>query len=437
MKQFIFIIIALALAGAGAKWLVFHKPEIKKQSKKVSLPVVKVTPLNKQDYRIVIHSSGTVEAQTQTNLVAEVAGKIIKIGKAFQEGHYINKNSFLLKIDETDYLNDITIANADIAQQQLGLQEQLVQRKLAQQDWDLFGEKNKKQPSQLALRTPHIASAKAGLQAAKIRKQQAETHLSRTSIRSPYNGRVLERTVDVGQFVTRGTTLGKVFATDSIEVRLPLSLADYELLAIPEHYQGEKKPNMKNLPPVNFYMNASQKSKGNQPTRHMWQGKVVRTSASLDSSTRQIAVIARISKPFARSNKDTHTPTIKLGQFLQADILGKHLSNVAIIPTSAVRDGKEILLLVDDAIDDAIDDVMDHVIKVQTINILHTDNDNVIIATEGIPDNSQLILTLPPFATDGMKVKVFNDQKTVDDKTPSHKPALKPTSTPQTQRPEL
>lgn len=412
----------LALAGVGAKWLVSHKPEIKKQSKKISIPVVKVIPLKKQDYRIVIHSSGTVEAQTQTSLVAEVAGKITKIGKAFQEGNYINKNSFLLKIDETDYRNDINIANAEIAQQQLGLQEQLVQRKLAKQDWNLFGEKKKKQPSQLALRTPHITSAKAGLQAAKIRKQQAEIQLSRTNIRSPYNGRVLERMVDIGQFVTRGTTLGKVFATDYIEVRLPLSLADYELLAIPEHYQGEKKPKMQNLPSVNFYMNVRQKNENDQQARHRWQGQVVRTGASLDSSTRQIAVIARISKPFSRSNNNT--PTIKLGQFLQADILGKLLSDVAIIPTSTIREGKEILLLVDD------------VIKIQAINILHTDDDNVIIATEGIADNSQLILTLPPFATDGMKVKTFSNKKssstTVTPENPDTQTVSQPDENPET-----
>lgn len=393
MKQFIIILIALALAGVGAKWLISNKPEIKKHTKKVSIPVVKVVPLKKQDYRIVIHSSGTVQAQTQTTLVAEVAGKITKIGKAFQEGNYINKNTFLLKIDETDYRSEINIANAEIAQQQLGLQEQLVQRKLAQQDWDLFGEKKKKQPSQLALRTPHIASAKAGLQAAKIRKQQAEIQLSRTNIRAPYNGRVLERMVDIGQYVTRGTMLGKVFATDYIEVRLPLSLADYDLLDIPEHYQGEKKPKIKNLPRVIFTVNAGQ---DNKRAHHRWQGKVVRTSASLDSSTRQISVIARISKPFSRSSKGSQAiPTIKLGQFLQADILGKQLSDVAIVPTSAVREGKQILLLVDNAI------------KIQAINILHTDNDNVIIATDGIADNSQLILTPPPFATDGMKVKVY------------------------------
>lgn len=332
MKQIIAILIMLALAGAGAKWLVANKPEIKKHTKKTSAPVVKVASLKKQNYIITIHSSGVVEAQTQTNIVAEVAGKIIKIGKAFQEGNYVKNKSFLIKIDETDYLNNINIAKAEITQQQLGLQEQLVQRKLAKQDWNLFGEKKKK-PSELALRTPHIASARAAVQAANIRMKQAKTQLSRTAIHAPYNGRVLQRSVGMGQYVTPGTVLGKVFATNAIEVRLPLSLTDYEQLAMPEHYLGEKKPNSKRLPPVTFYIDSKNKE------AHQWQGKIVRTSASLNSNTRQISVIARIEKPFSRSKSSA--PTIKLGQFLQADIIGKRLKNIAIVPTSAIHEQKK------------------------------------------------------------------------------------------------
>ncbi len=432
MKQILLILIVLAVATIGANWLLTNKPEIKKHTKKPNVPVVKISRVKSQSYTTVVHSSGVVEARTQTNIVAEVAGKITLIGKAFQEGNYLRKNNLLLRISETDYQSNINIAKAEIAQQQLALEEQRAQRDLAKQDWDLFGEK-RKTPSALAMRTPHIASAKAALQAAKTRMEQAKTQLSRTKIRAPYDGRVLERSVDVGQYVTPGTILGKVFATDYIEIRLPLSLKEYDLLNIPEHYQNEDKPKSKNLPTVTFYTSKSDKK------THQWQGKIVRTSAVLDSNTRQLSVIARIDEPFSRRKKKSSSlemsakaPLLKLGQFLQADIKGKQLSNVILIPISAVREQKEVLLFIKDENNEVASDQKSTqndqhsdnkkeqksksskkktigIIKVQAITILHTDNDNFIIAANELPKDSQIILTPPPFATDGMKVKVFTE----------------------------
>ncbi|HEC05173.1 MAG TPA: efflux RND transporter periplasmic adaptor subunit, partial [Thiothrix sp.] len=325
MKQVILILMVIVLAATGAYWLTTNKPEIKKHTKKQNIPTIQVMPINIQDYTTIVHSSGVVEARTQTNLVAEVAGKVSLIGDAFQEGNYLNKKDLLLKISQTDYLNNIKIAKAEIAQRQLALEEQIAQGNLAKQDWDLFGEKRKK-PSELAMRTPHIASAKAALEAAKIRMEQAKVQLSRTIISAPYNGRVLSRSVDIGQYVTPGTVLGKIFATDYIEVRLPLSLKEHELLDIPEHYQNQEKPKLESLPTVTFYTDKKHKK------LYQWQGHIVRTSAALDSNTRQISVIARINNPFTKTA--AASPLVKLGQFLQADIMGKQLSNVIVVPSS-------------------------------------------------------------------------------------------------------
>ena len=402
MKQLISILIVLAIAGAGGYWLITNKPEIKKHSKKPVIPVVKVVPFRLQDYRITVHTSGIVEARTKTTLVSEVAGKVSTIKSAFQEGNYFKKNDLLLKIDDIDYRNNIAIAAAEIARQELAVKEQISQSKLAKQDWDLFGEKKRK-PSELALRTPHIASAKAALKAAKIRMEQAQLQLARTTITAPYNGRVLTRKVDVGQYVTPGTPLGTLFATDTIEVRLPLSLANYELLGIPEFYQNEAQPAANKLPKVTFYTETT------PGTRHEWSGKVVRTSAALDDKTRQLSVIARIDNPFARNNNGS--PPVKLGQFLQADIVGKTLHNVALIPDSALSHQNTILLFQPNS-DRQVNNHTQHSnsmgkVLVQPVTILHRDAGKVVISGEGMPGNYQLISTPPALATNGMLVKRY------------------------------
>jgi len=419
MKQTILILIVIVLAATGAYWLTTHKPEIKKHTKKPNIPAVQVTTINQQNYTTTVYSSGVVEARTQTNLVAEVAGKITLIGKAFQEGNYLQKNNLLLKISDTDYLNNISIAKAEIAQSQLALQEQIAQRNLAKQDWDLFGEKRRK-PSELAMRTPHIASAKAALQAAKTRINQANTQLARTKILAPYNGRVLSRNVDIGQYVTPGTVLGKIFATDYIEVRLPLSLKDYELLNIPEHYQNADKPRLENLPSVIFYTHKQEKDK------HQWQGQIVRTSAALDSNTRQLSVIARINKPFEK--RSSNRSLVKLGQFLQAEIIGKQLSNVFVIPNTAIHNRENIYLFspTNDSHTQNTDNTKDPsppvknnkadketktitgILKIKPVHILHTDDENTVISSEGLSNGNQIIITSPPIVTNHMKVKIVN-----------------------------
>lgn len=389
MKQLILILLIVALAVGTGNWLIKNKPEVKKRSKKPAIPVVKVVALKKQSYQLKISSAGSVKAHTETTLVAEIAGKITYVDNDFAEGNYINKDQTLLSIDKTDYLNNIELAKAEIAQKQLELAEQQAQANLAKQDWDLFGEKQRT-PSKLAMREPHIKSAKAALKAANLRIQQAEINLSRSAVKAPYAGRVLERSVAIGQYVTPGTKLGKVFATDYVEVHLPLSLADYEQLNLPEHYQGEKQPKTNNLPFVIFYSNTG-------AAKHQWKGKLIRSAATLNESTRQIAVIARINKPFSRSK--TGSPPVKIGQFLQADIEAKRLENVVLIPSSAIRENREILLL------------DTHKILLHPITIIATDKDNVVISAKNLPLNKPLILTPPPLATNGMEVKVFGQKK--------------------------
>ena len=66
---------------------------------------------------------------------------------------------------------------------------------------------------------------------------KAERDLERTFIRAPYDGQVLEQTVDVGQVVGAGTTLGQVFAVDYVEVRLPLPERESQFLRLPQPFR--------------------------------------------------------------------------------------------------------------------------------------------------------------------------------------------------------
>ncbi|MFN3786678.1 MAG: efflux RND transporter periplasmic adaptor subunit, partial [Thiothrix sp.] len=239
MKKLILPLLVIA-AGIGlGKLLLATAPEAEKAPQEIRPIVVETQPLQAQSYQVKLKAAGIVRTQTQTNLVAEVAGKVLEIAPHFQVGAYFNAGETLVKLDAANYSNAVTIAAGELAQKQLALQEQQVQAKLARHDWNLLADKQNRTQSDFAARLPHLAAAEAALQAAAAKLQQEKLNLARTRITAPYNGRVLEKRVDVGQYVTPGTVLGVIYASDALEVHLPLSVAQYALLQIPEAFRDK------------------------------------------------------------------------------------------------------------------------------------------------------------------------------------------------------
>ncbi len=378
MNKYILPIIVLFIGNAIAVFMLFSGPDAKQHEVKKHLPLVEVQPLEKQAFTVKIRSSGKVRASMQTKLVAEVAGKIIKLSPKFKEGAFFDKGDILLQIDDSDFLNAVTVAKSDVEQKKLQLEEELARAKVAKKDWSLLD--TEKPPSDLVSRKPHIANAKAALDAAKARLKQAEKNLERTYVRAPYQGRVLNRKVDVGQYVSPGTVLGEVYANGILEVHLPVSLNQYKQLAL----EDTNHPNTK----VDFYI-----LQGKNKTT--WQGHVVRSSASLDPMTNQLTVIATIDS----QNKNQ----IKIGQFVRANIYGRVYKDVYVVPRSAVRRSKEILLLKNSQDGEAN-------VLVTPVEVVRTEGNQSIIKAK-LAEDAQLIITPLPLAEPGLKVRIKEIKK--------------------------
>ncbi len=261
------IIPVLVLTGAVflGKYLLGSGPEAKKKPFVERSPVVEILTLKPQDYTVTIKASGIVKAGTQTNLVSEVSGRIVGLSEDFKAGNYFNKNKVLITIDKANYENSLAIVKGDVAASratlnQLNTEEKSIKRSyqlarknlslgkkevnrlrglwakrlIARSALDIEEQKINQLQQKLEDLQGKLDTFKSRRQAtdAKIdatlaREKQERLNLSRTTIKAPYEGRVLEKNVDVGQFVSMGTLLGKVYATDYVEVDLPLSLSRY------------------------------------------------------------------------------------------------------------------------------------------------------------------------------------------------------------------
>ena len=66
---------------------------------------------------------------------------------------------------------------------------------------------------------------------------KAKLDLERANIVAPFAGRILNKFVDIGQVVSNNTRVADVYATDYVEIRLPLRDRDLSFIDLPESYR--------------------------------------------------------------------------------------------------------------------------------------------------------------------------------------------------------
>lgn len=373
----------LAACGWYGWWLIANKPELQAMETKPVLITVEGMTLKKTIYPVRVASQGAVQPRTRSTLLPEVAGMIVEVSPSFRPGGFFEKDEVLVKLDPVDYETAVTVAKASVALAKVTLVEEQAKSEQALENWKALGRQGT--PSELVSRSPQVARAKADLAAAEARVVKAERDAQRTIIRAPYAGQVLEQAVDVGQYVSLGTTLGRIFATDFVEVRLPLPERESRYVNLPERYRDGAVT----APPAKVKLRTS--SAGKNVT---WEGRLVRVESALDQETRQTTAVAQIDDPF--SKRADGAPPLKIGQFIEADIEGDPLEDVFVIPRTVVRAGNEIILIT----------------KQNTLKRLIVDP---IIATEkhlvvgantpkGIKEGDVLCLTPIPFPADGARV---------------------------------
>ncbi len=326
------LLILLGAIGLSA-FIIKTKPTPERKSKPEAEVVVEVLPLQSSDYPIQISAQGTVRPRTESTLVPEVSGKILTIAPQFRDGSFFEKGQTLLQIDPSNYEIAVTIARSKVAEMNILLAEEQAKAEQAQRNWQRLGQSGT--PSDLVLRKPQLMSARAALASAEAQLQKAELDLKRTRIIAPYAGRILDQKVDIGQYVTPGTVLADIYAVDYAEIRLPLS--DYELQYIdyPDLYRGQD-PNDLTLPEVTL-----KASMGDQ--HYQWLGRIVRAEGAYDARNRRLALIAQVENPYGQN--EHKRPPLKVGQFIEAQIQGKILNDVFVIPVTALRENDQIILV--------------------------------------------------------------------------------------------
>lgn len=386
-------VLILAAAGVGSWWLMKNPPVKERREAPATLVRVDGTRLKKTTFPVIVRSQGTVQPRTQTTLLPEVSAKILEVSPNFKPGGFFEKGEVLLKLDPVDYETAAIVAEAAVAQGEALLAEEEAKAEQALENWKALGRSG--EPGALMLRKPHVAKARADVASAKAQVLKAKRDLERTSVRAPFAGQVLEQLVDVGQLVSNGTQLAKVFAVDYVEIRLPLPEREIRFLSLPENYRDAPGAPEPALTAVRFKALVNGKIS-------VWSGRVVRVEGAMDPNTRQVVAVAQVDDPYGR-RKDG-APPLKIGQFVEAELAGEILTDAFVIPRSAVRAGNEIILI-----------SPENTLRRMTVEPLVSDEKNIVITASSpkAPKEGDVLCTTPiPFPADGARVLPTIDGKT-------------------------
>jgi RND family efflux transporter MFP subunit len=346
------------------------------------LPVEEPAPLDVNvqilipiDYEVKIKSTGTTTPITQTILTSEVGGEVIYRSKKFSEGSSIIIGEILAKIDDTDLQLQYKNALLQLASAEVQFAVQQAEAEIAQEAWKQVGEGA---AQDLTAKKPQLKQAKAALEVAKAQVQSAEKKLNKTEITAPYTGRIKDINIDLGSTILPGQPVGSMYTSNEIEVTLSIKDSDLRFLDIP--MDGRKlNPDQKSLVVIkSLYKGEMQE----------WSGNLERVDGVIDPMTRMIKLIANFKNNFIEDTK----PILPIGLFVEAEVSGKRLIDVFMIPNTALTPNDELLVV-----------NQDNTLEIRKVKIITKMKDHIIVKKE-MKAGERVVVSKLSIATNGMLV---------------------------------
>lgn len=235
LRKIVLILLVVGLLG-GAGWGIYHWRNSGETGARFRLEKA-------QRGRVVslINASGTVVPEEVVDVGAQVAGKIHKFGKdldvsgkVIDYGSRVEKGTIMAWIDDSMYVPEVGIARAelevaqaDVAKAEADMGAANAKMQQASKDWDRARSMKSGTIAPLeydALRANFLTAkaavpaaesailrAKKNVERAKEVLKRAETNLQYTEIKSPVDGVIIDRRVNIGQTVVASLNAPSLF----------------------------------------------------------------------------------------------------------------------------------------------------------------------------------------------------------------------------------
>ncbi|MFT4634476.1 MAG: RND family efflux transporter MFP subunit [Arenicella sp.] len=365
------------------------KPETEKEETTQPPLVVRTVAASHKEQVVFSTFQGEVRAKTDIELVTQVTGKVTSVSDKFIEGGEFKAGETLLQIDDADYLVALKSAQASVASAQVDIDIERATAATNAKEWRELKGKPIEEANPLRLNKPQIDRANARLEAAKAELAAAMLNYNRTKISAPFDGRIMSKSADLGQFVARGSSVGRVFATNTMEIRISMTDIQISELGLTLGYSA-RSAGTDGLPAaVTMMFGTEQRS---------WKGFVKSVDASVDSATRLLFATVAVDKPFEQRGEQS-LPLVP-GLFVDVQLSSPNKLSGLQIPRTALRNGNQVYVYIADQL------------QLRNVKTVYTSREMVILSEDS---NSQLVLgdsviTSPvPGAYEGMPIKLTDE----------------------------
>ena len=270
---------------------------------------VKISPVEKADFPVYLTGLGTVQAFNTVQVRTRVDGQITKI--AFKEGQFVKAGDTLVEIDPRPYQATLDQAKAKKAQDEANL----ANANLDLQRYTKLGEFATRQ--QLDTQRSTVAQLTAQIAADEAAIFNAQTQVDYTTVKSPIDGIVGLRLVDIGNIVNASAQTGIVTITQ-IE---PITV----IFTAPEDQLPDIKAALAVAPPKTIALTTDGKRVLSTGTLALINNQVDTTSGTV-----------RLKAVF--DNKDR---ALWPGQSVSTRLLVRTLKDATVVPVDAVHHGTE------------------------------------------------------------------------------------------------
>jgi hypothetical protein len=185
--------------------------------------------------------------------------------------------------------------------------------------------------------------------------------------------------VEVGAVVAAGTMVAELFASDQLEVVLPLGLDDFGFLDRDENGMARGTVTLRGRIGGEW---------------HEWEASPLRIVPEIERRTLSGSLVVRVER---REGAEFSLPPV--GLFVEAELTGKRLAEVVEIPRRALLEGGK-LLTVDER----------NRIEFRDVDVVRS-SDTTVIVSSGLEAGERVILTRVSAAVMGMEVVIESPEE--------------------------
>jgi len=343
-------------------------------------PEVKALPISTQtvqaeDLPVPVRGTGVVTAAQQVALVPQVSGKIVETDPRLMPGARFLAGETLASIDSRDYQAMLDQARSNTQRAELELALETGRGEVAEREWEMLNQDGS-QPTELALRAPHLALAEQNVIAARGALTQAKLNMQRTRLTAPFNAVVVAESIDLGQVVGPSSVVATLVGTDQLWVTVSLPMSEVDAL----QFQSADEPGSR--------ATVLHRLAGGRIVEHI--GEALQLGGALDPQTRLAQVTVAVVNPFDTS--EGQTPLLP-GAYVEVVFDGLVANQVIRVPRSALYNGDQVW--VNDA----------GKLAARTVQITGGDALSVLVE-DGLLPGDEIVVSALSLPIEGMPVNV-------------------------------